>query len=143
MFKKLLSVLTGAPVEQIAAYLTERRKLKHDLKLAKLRAKVAAERAKEERAKQADKNQHEWEILQIHNSGWKDEFVLIVISVPLIMSFVPGLAPYAAAGFANLEQTPLWYRVLVLTVFFAIYGIRKWQTRTSNGDNRHGQTSLH
>ena len=129
MLDKLLGSLLGAPAEQVAEYFKEKQRLKSEYKLAKLRAKVAGERAKEARAIQADTNDHEWSILQIQNSGWKDEFVLIVVSIPFIIGFIPGMDKYVQAGFANLSNTPVWYQVMIVTIFFAIYGIKKWNMR--------------
>jgi len=129
MLNKLLGALLGAPAQQVAEYFKEKQKLKSDYKLAKLRAKVAGERAKEARAIQADTNDHAWEILQIKNSGWKDEFVLLVISIPMIMSFIPGLSPYVQKGFTVLNTTPDYYQWLLLAVYAAIYGIRVWRRK--------------
>ena len=129
MLDKLLGALLGAPAEQVASYFKEKQRLKSEYKLAKLRAKVAGERAKEARAIAADTNDHEWSLLQIQNSGWKDEFVLIIVSVPFILGFIPGMDKYVHAGFANLSNTPVWYQVMIVTIFFAIYGIKKWNMR--------------
>ena len=129
MLDKIVGALLGAPAEHIAEYLKEKQRLKSEFKLARLRARVAGERAKEARAIQADTNDHEWSLLQIQNSGWKDEFVLIVVSVPFILGFIPGMETYVKAGFANLSETPVWYQVMIVTIFFAIYGIKKWNMR--------------
>lgn len=129
MLEKLLASFLGAPAEQIAEYFKEKQRLKQELKLTKIKAQVAAERAREERAKQADDNDAAWESLQIQNSGWKDEYVLIVVSIPLVLSFIPSLAGYVVAGFAALNNTPTWYQILVASVFFAVYGIRYWRRK--------------
>jgi len=129
MIDKLLGALLGAPAEQVAEYFKEKQRLKSEFKLARLRARVAGERAKEARAIAADTNDHEWSLLQIQNSGWKDEFVLIVVSTPFILGFVPGMDKYVHAGFNNLANTPVWYQVMIVTIFFAIYGIKKWNMR--------------
>jgi hypothetical protein len=73
-----------------------------------------------------------WEIEQIKNSGWKDEFVLILLSIPLIGVFIPKMQPYVLNGFAILETTPAWYRWLILAIFTAIYGIRIWRRQLSD-----------
>jgi hypothetical protein len=65
-----------------------------------------------------------WEIEQIRNSGGKDEWVLGVISIPLVGCFIPGLDTYMLRGFNVLGQTPDWYQWLILLIFTAIYGIR-------------------
>lgn len=129
MLDKLIGALLGAPAEQVAEYFKEKQRLKSEFKLARLRERVAGERAKEARAIQADTNDHEWSLLQIQNSGWKDEFVLIVVSTPFILGFIPGMDKYVHAGFANLSNTPGWYQVMIVTIFFAIYGIKKWNMR--------------
>jgi len=128
MLEKIVGALLGAPAEQVAEYFKEKQKLKFDYKLAKIRARTAAERAKEARAIQADTNDHEWSMLMVQNSGWKDEFVLIVVSTPFILGFIPGMDKYVQSGFDNLANTPVWYQVMIVTIFFAIYGIKKWST---------------
>jgi hypothetical protein len=74
-----------------------------------------------------------WELesLRAHAGGWKDEFVLIVLSIPLVLCFFPQGAPIVAAGFASLGSTPLWYQTALVSVFLATYGIR-WYRRTQS-----------
>jgi hypothetical protein len=60
-------------------------------------------------------------------NSWKDEYTLIVCSVPLVMAFIPGLDVYVARGFASFSATPLWYQVMVQTMFYATVGIRMWR----------------
>jgi hypothetical protein len=73
-----------------------------------------------------------WEIEQIKNSGWKDEWVLIILSIPLVGCFLPGVNGYILAGFLTLETTPDWYRWLVMLIFTAIYGIRLWRRQQTD-----------
>lgn len=68
----------------------------------------------------------EWESLQIQNSGWKDEWVMLLLSIPLVLVFTP-YAGHILEGFGVLAKTPDWYRWLVLMVFAAVYGIRVWR----------------
>lgn len=65
-------------------------------------------------------------------TSWKDEYTLIVVSIPLVMAFVPGLAVYVTAGFAAFAATPLWYQIMVQTIFYATYGIRLWRRNQSD-----------
>ena len=67
----------------------------------------------------------EWEIEQIKQAGWKDEWVTILVSIPLVMCFVPFMVPYVREGFAVLETMPDWYQYSVLAVFAAALGFRK------------------
>lgn len=122
--KKLLAWFLDTPVEQLGEYFTERQRLRHELKKAKLEGEIKVEHAKAEA--KAAKAQHisSWEMASLSNAGWKDEFVLILISVPLPLSFVPGLQEHVLRGFQVLGTTPAWYMGVVLAVFLAVYGIR-------------------
>lgn len=60
----------------------------------------------------------------IENSGWKDEFVVLVWSAPAIMAFIPGGSEFAQAGFENLARAPEWYIVGWVSISMAIYGIK-------------------
>ena len=124
MWTKLVAAFLGAPVEQIAEYFKEKQRLKQELKKTKLEGQIVVARAKAEA--QAKKQEHtaSWEMASLRNSGWKDEFVLLLISIPVPLSFVPGLAPYVHEGFRVLGDTPYWYMALILSVYLAIYGIR-------------------
>lgn len=74
----------------------------------------------------------ETEFARQAGSSWKDEFELLVLSAPLIMCFIPGLAPYVHLGFAALDKTPQWFMFLVTTVYLANYGIRAWRKTQSD-----------
>lgn len=104
-----------------------RTEAKNRLALAKLESEVKAEQAWADwRVKNIDSDAA-WEQASIANSGWKDEFVLLVLSIPLVLVFLPITAPSVLAGFAILEQTPEWYRWLAVMIYAATYGIRVWR----------------
>ena len=73
-----------------------------------------------------------WEIEQIRNSGWKDEYVLIVLSAPYIGCWFPVVQDYVLKGFEVLDRTPDYYKWLVLMVFAATYGIRLWRRQITD-----------
>ncbi len=58
-------------------------------------------------------------------TSWKDEFILILFSIPVGMSFIPSLAPYVREGFAALGTTPAWFQVIYVVMCLTIYGHRK------------------
>lgn len=124
MLKQVISFLTGGPVEMVGEYLIKKQEAKQALKLAKLEGKTAVEKAKAEAAAKRQEHIASWEMEQIRNSGWKDEFVLLTISYPVYASFVPKLQDYVAKGFEVLGTTPTWYMGIVITVYLAIYGVR-------------------
>jgi len=67
-----------------------------------------------------------WENLSITNSGWKDEYWTLVLSVPAIMCFIPGMDVYVQAGFASLSGCPEWYQWAVGIAIGSAFGIRKF-----------------
>jgi len=67
-----------------------------------------------------------WEGKSIDNSGWKDEFWTIVLSIPLIGVFFPGWVDVFIAGFEALERTPEWYRWAVAVAIGSAFGVRKF-----------------
>jgi hypothetical protein len=92
--------------------------------------KAAITRAKVEgeikTIQQAAGNAAEWELLHAKGSqtSWKDEYVLIMFSVPTIMAFIPGLNDYAVMGFQTLDTLPEWYRYTFMAIALASYGIK-------------------
>lgn len=115
--------LGGAAAEAYKAH----REAKTRLELARLDGELAAEKAWAEwRVKNIDADSA-WEESSIRNSGWKDEFVLLVLSLPLVAVFVPTLAPVILRGFEVLATTPDWYRWLVVMIYAATFGIRVWR----------------
>jgi hypothetical protein len=102
---------------------------KNRLELAKLESEIKAEQAWQDwRVKNIDSDAA-WEQSSIQNSGWKDEFVLVVLSIPLLLVFVPWTSPYVLAGFGVLDQTPEWYRWLLAMIYAATFGIRVWRRK--------------
>lgn len=74
----------------------------------------------------------EMEFASQARSSWKDEYTLIVVSIPLIMAFIPGLSQYVAAGFQAFSETPTWYQLMVQAIFYATYGMRLWRRQQSD-----------
>lgn len=66
-----------------------------------------------------------WENLSVANSGWKDEWFTVVLSIPMILCFIPGLSEFVMEGFVALERTPDWYQWVVLIAIASAFGYRK------------------
>ena len=78
----------------------------------------------------------EMEFAKQAQTSWKDEYTLIVVSIPAILAFVktswldgPTLV---GQGFQALAQTPLWYQTLLISLFMATVGIRWWRRNQSD-----------
>lgn len=129
MWATIVAKLIGGAAPKVADYYIKKQELKHQRELAKIEGKIAYEKAKTQRAEASEGRDAEWEKLSIQNSGWKDEWVLVLLSIPLVLVFIPQTQPIVMEGFATLEQTPDWYRWLTLMIFAAIYGIRVWRRK--------------
>lgn len=127
VLKDFFSGLVGPAVDAYKVH----REAKNRLELAKLESEIRAEQAWADwRTKNIDADAA-WEQASIQNSGWKDEFVLVVLSIPLVLVFVPVTAPAVLRGFEVLETTPEWYRWLAVMIYAATYGIRVWRRSIS------------
>ena len=131
MWTTIASLVFGKVIPSLADFFKTKRDLKAQLELRKLEVRIAREDARLNRAAQIEYNDHEWEIASIRNSGWKDEVVLIILSIPMVGVFIPGLQGYIQAGFIALDSTPLWYKTTVMSIYLATFGMRLWRRDTS------------
>ena len=122
---KIVGTITGPAVD----YFKQKQKLKYDLKLKTLEGKIKTEQAKANRKIKELDSDTAWELKQLEQQGWKDDWVLILISIPLVLVFIPSMAPYIFQGFVILATTPEWYRWMIMLIFTAIYGIRIWRRK--------------
>lgn len=137
VFTDVVAGLTGP----VADYFKRRAELKAEqVKLdAELRAKdheleIAMKQRQIELVSQglsADAN-WEMEFARQAASSWKDEYTLLVVSIPLILSFIPSCSAYVKAGFEALSATPVWYQIMLVSLFFATVGIRYWRRSQSD-----------
>ena len=57
-------------------------------------------------------------------SSWKDEWLTILFSIPLILAFTPGMENIVRNGFQQLEQLPEWYQYSLGVIVAASFGVR-------------------
>jgi len=122
------SVLGGLGGKVVDAW-SARGERKHTEKVRTLEIEELRHKTKMEMAMKSQEMDNSWELEQIKNSGWKDEFVLLLLSIPMVLSFIPYTVQYVEDGFVALGKTPDWYQWLILSVFAAIYGIRVWRRK--------------
>lgn len=58
--------------------------------------------------------------------SWKDEFFVLILSIPVVLCFIPGFDVHVLRGFAVLKETPEWYRYAFLGAIVASFGLRTW-----------------
>jgi len=72
----------------------------------------------------------EWNKTAKATSGWIDDYLTIILSLPMILVFFPDMVPHIKAGFAVLDETPVWYRSAIAVMISAGFGYKKfadWQ----------------
>lgn len=68
----------------------------------------------------------DWELAQAKASemSWKDEFWTVILAIPAVLAFIPGIQLYIEAGFQALAAMPEWYMWALLASISASFGIR-------------------
>lgn len=92
---------------------------------AKNEANLEITKAKTEIAKKVAAGELEWNqvMAEASASSWKDEWLTILVSIPLILAFT-GNEEVVMKGFTALEQMPDFYKTAVGVVFAASFGIQ-------------------
>ena len=134
----ILEKILGGVAAPVVDYFKRRMELKaEDRQQERAVQKALAERKIELIAQglTADMN-WEMEFAQQARTSWKDEYTLLVVSTPAILSFIklPWLDGPAIVreGFKALEATPVWYQGVFVTMFLATVGIRYWRRTQSD-----------
>ena len=99
-------------------------------KLAKTKAdgeaKVAEAKARATVAEKVAAGEVAWEgkMADATVDSWKDEFALVVLLLPAILVFIPGMRGYVQEGFDVLASLPEWYQYLLYIAISASFGIK-------------------
>ena len=118
MLQMLIKPLLGVAGDAIGGYI-ETKKAKAKQKLVKIEAET-------EIVKQQIKGEVDWDLEAIKGSkdSWKDEYLTILFSIPLLLCFLPFTVEYVERGFAALAMTPDWYKYTLGVIVSASFGIR-------------------
>ena len=113
--------MVAAPISQVVTGWQQRKTVKLEGELAVAKAVTDARIEKVKKGQAAD---IAWEVTSLDRSGWKDEYWTIVLSIPMVMCFIPGLVGHVIAGFEALQKTPEWYRYAVGIAIGSAFGVR-------------------
>ena len=88
--------------------------------------KVATAKAKAVVIQRQATGEIEWDIEAIKGStsSWKDEWLTILFSIPLILAFIPGMDEVVMNGFEQLNNMPDWYQYSLGVIVAASFGVR-------------------
>ncbi len=111
------------PVAELAGSLLQGKADKNaanaELKLTEAKAKAAILMSKETSV--AD-----WERIMAEGakSSWKDEWFVIILSIPLVLCWVPGAEGWVDRGFEQLNKAPDWYFYSLGLAISASFGVK-------------------
>jgi len=97
-----------------------------DTRKAKAEQKITEIKAKTSLLEKQIKGEVDWDIEAIKNTqgSWKDEYLTILFSIPLLLCFIPFTVEYVERGFEALSQTPDWYKYTLGVIVSASFGIK-------------------
>jgi hypothetical protein len=118
----MLTALIG-PISSLASTWLEG---KVEKTKAETGAKVAKAKAEAVIMEKKATGEIDWDLEAIKGSqnSWKDEWLVILFSVPLILAFIPGMEDVVSHGFQQLEQMPEWYQYSLGVIVAASFGVR-------------------
>ena len=118
MLQLLLKPLIGVASDVVGGIVATK-KAKAEQKLTKIKAET--ELMTKQIAGEID-----WDVEAIKSSkeSWKDEYLTILFSIPLLLCFLPFTVEYVERGFAALAMTPDWYKYTLGVIVSASFGIK-------------------
>ena len=95
-------------------------------KKAQSATKVAKAQAEARVMQKKATGEIDWDLEMAKGSqtSWKDEWLTILFSIPLILAFIPGMEDLVRNGFQQLEQMPEWYQYSLGVIVAASFGVR-------------------
>ena len=124
MLAALLSIVPNI-VGGISDHFEHKRKLKEIDLEGQIATKQAITQSNVQLAQAGQAHEIKWSETMAAASltSWKDEYWTIVLSIPAIMAFIPGLVGYVTDGFGALAATPAWYQGLLAMAIAAAFGV--------------------
>lgn len=120
----MLSLVTALITGGFTAFKEMRKQKADEIKQAgELKAAIAT--AKTKRAAQGDTNAAALDELSIAQRGWKDEYLLLITTAPLLLCFIPDYAEYVNQGFTALDTVPEYYWYGLAMVYIDTFGFRR------------------
>lgn len=89
-------------------------------------AKVAKAKAEATIMEKKATGEIDWDLKMADASAasWKDEWLTILFSIPLILAFIPGMEDIVSHGFEQLGKMPEWYQYSLGVIVAASFGVR-------------------
>lgn len=132
----LIGSLGGAIISGVSGWFKRRQvrkqavvDKKHELKMAKLGARVARYEADAQAASETRQQDQEYDLQVLKNrrESWIDEVIILAMIAVVIMHFIPFTQPFMAAGWAAMGYTgmPWWCEFAIVGIFISTLGLLK------------------
>jgi len=118
MINILLQGLLGVAGEAVTGFI--------DTKKAKAKQKLVKIEAETSIMEKQISGEIDWDVEAVKGSkeSWKDEYLTILFSIPLLLCFIPFTVEYVERGFQALALTPDWYKYTLGVIVSASFGIK-------------------
>ena len=125
MFTGLLSI-GSAIVSGVSEYFKGKQEINKTKLEGDIKVLVAETDAKVRRLEKESEQDYDLDRLATENMerSWKDELILIIFLVPIVMCFIPEYQVYVTNGFASLALAPDWYMGIIVGMIVVIYRMR-------------------
>lgn len=127
MWPTILAFL-GPLLERVFSGFEKKAERKERRADAQLDVELAKAKAQAEVYVKRETSEIDWGLIMAEGSktSWKDEWFVILWSIPICMAFVPGLAPYVKEGFDVLDKSvPDWFIAGLGVMIAASFGVPK------------------
>ena len=121
----MIQALIGPLTELAGGWL----KGKADKQAADAKLKLTEAEAKAKILLSKETSIADWERVMAEGSksSWKDEFFVIVLSIPLVLAFIPGAEGIVDRGFEQLSKAPDWYFYSLGIAISASFGVKGYK----------------
>ena len=118
----MLNLLIGPIAELAGTWMSS----KVEEKKAQAKTRVAKAEAEAIVMQKKATGEIDWDLEMAKGSAssWKDEWLTILFSIPLILAFIPGMEEVVANGFLQLQAMPEWYQYSLGVIVAASFGVR-------------------
>jgi hypothetical protein len=71
-------------------------------------------------------SEENWEKIMAEGSksSWKDEWFVIILSIPMVCAFIPSMVQYIEQGFVVLDNMPEYYKGFLAAAIAASFGLK-------------------
>ena len=118
MINLILGPVASIVKDSVGGYV-ETKKAKSVQKLTEIKAKTSL------MEKQiSGEIKYDIEAIKGGKDSFKDEWLTMLFSIPLILAFIPGCEEIVSRGFEALDKCPTWYKAAVSAMIASVFGLR-------------------